>query len=377
MSIITPINNTDIVKNAPAVLDANFSNLNTDKLETLTNVGSGTGILVQAKSGNNVPVKSILGGSNVTITNNANEVQIDVSASNPDASTTVKGLGRLSASPNVVLGNPTITIATPAVVTLSAHGLIAGDSVVFSTTGSLPTGITAATVYFVIASGLTSNAFEIATVAGGSALNTSGSQSGTHTVTRVTPVVMSAADPILTTQSGTPLNGSSNKILDTLATIFPAGMITHYGGSSAPTGWVLCDGSAISRSTFSALFAILSTTYGTGDGTTTFNVPDLRGRVPVGAGTGTGGGASGSGLPTGGSALTAVSRGTWKGEETHQLTVPELASHTHTINGNASTGTGVSQGTTGGGTIATSSTGSDTPHNNIQPVMGVNFIIKT
>lgn len=64
----------------------------------------------------------------------------------------------------------------------------------------------------------------------------------------------------------------------------PTGAIMDYGGSSAPSGWVLCNGSAISRTTFSALFAVIGTTYGAGDGSTTFNVPDLRGRVSVGLG---------------------------------------------------------------------------------------------
>ena len=64
----------------------------------------------------------------------------------------------------------------------------------------------------------------------------------------------------------------------------PAGVITQYGGASAPTGWLLCQGQAISRSNalYTRLFAAISTTYGAGDGTTTFNVPNLQGRIPVG-----------------------------------------------------------------------------------------------
>ena len=64
----------------------------------------------------------------------------------------------------------------------------------------------------------------------------------------------------------------------------PAGVITQYGGSSAPTGWLLCQGQAISRtnSLYTRLFTAISTTYGAGDGTTTFNVPNLQGRIPVG-----------------------------------------------------------------------------------------------
>ena len=68
------------------------------------------------------------------------------------------------------------------------------------------------------------------------------------------------------------------KVSDTL----PIGTITQYGGATAPEGWLICDGSAISRTSYSALFAAIGTTYGAGNGSTTFNVPDLRGRVSVG-----------------------------------------------------------------------------------------------
>jgi microcystin-dependent protein len=61
-----------------------------------------------------------------------------------------------------------------------------------------------------------------------------------------------------------------------------AGVITAFGGASAPTGWLLCDGSAVSRSTYADLFTVVGVTYGVGDGTTTFNVPNLKGRIPVG-----------------------------------------------------------------------------------------------
>lgn len=65
----------------------------------------------------------------------------------------------------------------------------------------------------------------------------------------------------------------------------PPGVMSAYGGSSAPTGYLLCDGSAVSRTTYAALFAAISTTFGTGDGSTTFNVPDMRGRFPFGKAT--------------------------------------------------------------------------------------------
>lgn len=75
----------------------------------------------------------------------------------------------------------TVTLASPAVFTLNAHGLALNDTVLFTTTGALPTGLSANTVYYVISAGLTLNAFEVSATQGGSAVNTSVSQSGTHT----------------------------------------------------------------------------------------------------------------------------------------------------------------------------------------------------
>ena len=63
-----------------------------------------------------------------------------------------------------------------------------------------------------------------------------------------------------------------------------AGMVQMFAGSTAPSGWLLCNGAAVSRTTYAALFAVIGTTYGSGDGSTTFNLPDLRDRMPIGAG---------------------------------------------------------------------------------------------
>ncbi|MDO8980540.1 MAG: hypothetical protein Q7V17_15035 [Afipia sp.] len=75
-----------------------------------------------------------------------------------------------------------MTIATPAVVTRNLHGSASGQPVKFATTGALPTGVVAGTIYYVIAAGLTTNAFQCSATVGGAAVNTSGAQSGTHTV---------------------------------------------------------------------------------------------------------------------------------------------------------------------------------------------------
>lgn len=97
----------------------------------------------------------------------------------------------------------------------------------------------------------------------------------------------------------------------------PAGIMADFAGTVAPTGWLLCDGSAISRTTYSTLFSAIGTTWGAGDGSTTFNIPNMSRRVGMGAG--------GSGTATIGNAVGNVG-----GEENHVLITAELASHTHT-----------------------------------------------
>lgn len=139
-------------------------------------------------------------------------------AGSPNASTSVKGISKLTATPMKSLGTATITIATPGVITLASHGLIAGDTIELTTSGALPTGLSASTTYFVISTGLTANDFQVSLSNGGAAINTSGSQSGTHTLYRTTPYAVSDQDARIPTQaendalagtSGSP--SSSNK----------------------------------------------------------------------------------------------------------------------------------------------------------------------
>lgn len=93
-------------------------------------------------------------------------------------------------------------------------------------------------------------------------------------------------------------NADGTLAVQTTATVsetgFPIGSIIAYGGSTAPSGWLVCDGSAISRATYADLFSVLGVTFGAGNGTTTFNIPDLRGRFPLGKAT------SGTGSTLGG-----------------------------------------------------------------------------
>jgi hypothetical protein len=118
-----------------------------------------------------------------------------------DASTTLKGIARLSASPNVTVGTFTVTIATPAVFTKATHGLTENDTVQFTTTGALPTGLLPSTTYYVIAAGLTANDFQVSATYGWSAIATSGSQSGVHTAIKTTPVAVGTNDTRMPTQS--------------------------------------------------------------------------------------------------------------------------------------------------------------------------------
>lgn len=106
----------------------------------------------------------------------------------PDADLLTKGVVRLSLDPSVSLGNPTITIASPAVVTLALHGLTLNDTVKFTTSGNLPTGLVVGVTYYVMSTGLTANTFQLtATINGVTPIATTGSQSGTHTLFRTTP----------------------------------------------------------------------------------------------------------------------------------------------------------------------------------------------
>jgi microcystin-dependent protein len=150
------------------------------------------------------------------------------------------------------------------------------------------------------------------------------------------------------------------------------GRLVHSATSSALDGFLLCEGQEVSRSAYPFLLLAIGTTYGAGDGSTTFNVPDFRERVPVGKGGG----------------LTTL--GTKGGESTHTLTVAELAVHKHKPESPSSSfvsqGGGGSPRITyeGGGTLQnaektneTATAGSNAPHNNMQPYTVCTVWVKT
>jgi microcystin-dependent protein len=106
----------------------------------------------------------------------------------------------------------------------------------------------------------------------------------------------------------------------------PTGSVTSFAGSSAPTGWLLCFGQSLSRSTYADLYAVIGTTYGSVNGSS-FNVPDMRGRIP--AGLDNMGGSSASRLTN--TVLSASNTlGATGGTQTHTMTSAEMPSHTHT-----------------------------------------------
>ncbi len=155
----------------------------------------------------------------------------------------------------------------------------------------------------------------------------------------------------------------------------PAGVMNAYGGTAAPSGWVLCDGTAISRTTYATLFGVLGTAYGVGDGSTTFNVPDIRGRYPLGKDDM--GGASADRV----TATEADNLGQSEGAEDHTLVISEMPAHTHIERGNTAGAVGKVGGdysnTPVDDDITTASTGGGGAHNNMPPYQTVNYIIKT
>lgn len=162
--------------------------------------------------------------------------------------------------------------------------------------------------------------------------------------------------------------------------ILPVGCIQMFGGSVAPSGWLLCNGQLVSRTTYAALFAAISTTFGAGDGSTTFAVPDLRNRFAVGVGT------TGFTVTLGG---TGGAKDAIVVAHTHTGTTVSSGAHTHTVSGAAAgggTGSGgsnavpTSQTTTSAGahthTFTTDSTGSSATDANLPPYLGMNYIIR-
>ncbi len=169
---------------------------------------------------------------------------------------------------------------------------------------------------------------------------------------------------------------TKNAVYDKIETIasssgVPAGAVTAYAGSVSPAGWFLCYGQAINRTTYSDLFDAIGTAYGVGNGSTTFNLPDLRGRVPLGKDNM--GGSSANRV----TATQADNLGQASGAQNHTLVISEMPAHTHTKGFNPIGSVQGGGGPSYGSNINTGSTGGGGSHNNMQPYQTTNYIIKT
>jgi microcystin-dependent protein len=143
--------------------------------------------------------------------------------------------------------------------------------------------------------------------------------------------------------------------------VLPVGIVVWQPTTVIPNGWLLCDGREIERAAYQQLLAVIGTTFGNGNGSTTFNLPDLRGMFLMGK-----------------NSTRAI--GDTGGEETHVLTIPEMPAHTHlfyplvSVDANNGGANGRAYGPTQ--TIDTSVTGGDAAHNNLPPYVIGAFIIK-
>ena len=161
---------------------------------------------------------------------------------------------------------------------------------------------------------------------------------GTDTIRAVTPATLHAAAP-------------------SLGIVTPSGTVVAFAGATAPSGYLICDGTAVSRTTYAALFAVISTTYGVGDGSTTFNLPDLRGEFVRGLDGG---------------------RGVDSGRSLGSFQSDQIAAHSHDITtgpvGTSIVSNGGADRETDSGTQATQSFGgNETRPRNV----AMNYIIKT
>ena len=165
-----------------------------------------------------------------------------------------------------------------------------------------------------------------------------------------------------------------NILRNDMLAVVPLGTVLPYAGDSAPDTYLLCDGAEVSRETYADLFAVIGTKYGAGNGSTTFNLPNLKGRIPLG-------------LDPNDSDFN--DRGKSGGAKTHTLTEAEMPSHDHQLQyyaGSSSPISGlglVSIPREGGGQqwydmpySKIVAKGGGGAHNNLQPYLVMNFIIK-
>lgn len=277
----------------------------------------------------------------------------------------------------------TVTIASPGVVTATAHGLVAGDKIHFTTTGGLPSGISTNTDYFVLSASIGANTFEFALSPEGTPVVTTGSQSGVHTLYKSafgkgdgsttfnvpdmrskSPLGLGQGTETLKFESGAVDTGNDWVTIPNYT--FPsqgqAVVLTTTG--ALPTG--------LSLATTYYIIRLTSTTIGFAVDITNANAGNLINLTAVGSGVTT-------------MTFTNVNGtvlGHMGGEETHLQSVTELAAHNHTWTGSTFLTGGGNNHSAPNATAANTAlstmdqTGGNTPHNNMSPYLRVNYIIK-
>jgi microcystin-dependent protein len=306
---------------------------------------------------------------------------------------------------NGTIGIDGATGATGPTGPTGATGATGADSTVIGPTG--PTGVTGATPtnYVTSFNGVTGAVTGVSQIIAGSSITISptggtgavtitgqpggvtsfngatGAITGVNSVNGATGAVSIASSKYQPSAPSAPQNGDIWIDSDAAASVIntndfllkadfnlqstPIGGVTQYAGATSPSAsWAICDGTAVSRTTYATLFSRIGTTYGVGDNSTTFNLPNLKGRIPVGL----------DSTQTEFDALAETG-----GAKTHTLTIPEMPNHQHTYPGAANAASGgsftavVLNATSAQGT---SSVGGGLPHNNLQPYIVMNYLIR-
>jgi microcystin-dependent protein len=368
-------------------------------------------------------IDRIIGYSAITLGSTSYTLDVRAAAPSSGASNLQTGMYRVLnfGDAGDLGGNATVTIstATTSVYFIAKNGLSASRSIIFTQgTGvadfTLPAGKSA--LIYADGSDEVHNAFKdfyvetlqttgAATVGGALTLTTDltvpNGGTGVSTLTDKGILYGQAGSAVLATAAGTEgqlLRAGSSGVpaFSTVNAVNPAGAIIMYGAASAPTGYLKCDGSNVSRSTYADLFTAIGTTYGIGDGSLTFGIPNLESRFPIGYD----GGSSYALAGTGGAITdTPTLSGTNAGTA---ITEAQMPSHTHDSWGSGwptgtwtgGTGTTQSSVTQGSGSLVSTSTlrtlatgsgnththtwtGTSTAVDTVPPYLVVNYIIKT